>query len=162
MAQLPVQQPEWIATAPLVVQRERRVFAPPNVVWKHIADHEKWPEWFTALKQVQVTGAAEGVGGQRVVSLPGVTVGEVFTAWEPNERFAFAVISGPRPLAAMAESVVIEPDEAGCKVIYTQGIEPARGFGWLLRLVRGRLSSQLAKGLDGLATRAEAERAADG
>jgi len=160
MAQLPAHQPEWIATAPLVVQRERRVFAPPAAVWERIADHETWPEWFTALKRVQVTGAAEGVGGQRVVSVPGATFGEVFTTWEPEARFAFAVISGPRLLAGMAESIVIEPENTGCKVTYTQGIEPARGFGWFWRLSRRRLSQQLATALDGLATRAEAEHAA--
>ena len=161
MAQLPVRQPEWIATAPLVVQRERRVFAAPAAVWKHIADHETWPEWFVALKRVKVTGAAEGVGGQRVVSVPGATIGELFTAWDPNERFAFAVISGPRLLAALAESVVIEPNDDGCTVTYTQGIEPARRFGWFWRLSSKRMSKLLGNALDALAARAEAEPAPD-
>ena len=157
MAQLPVRQPDWIESAPLVVRRERRVLAPPAAVWKHIADHESWPEWFTALKQVQVTGEAEGVGGQRAVSVPGATVGEVFTAWDPAQRFAFAVTSGPRVFAALAESVVLEPTADGCIVTYTQGIEPARYFGWLVKLGAGRAEKMLASALDNLAARAEAD-----
>jgi hypothetical protein len=157
MAQLPVRQPDWIDTAPIVVGQERRVLAPASAVWKHIADHESWPEWFEGLKQIEVTGEAEGVGGQRVATVPGAKVGEVFTAWEPDRQFAFAVVSGPPVLAAMAESVVIEATDSGCIVTYTMGIEPARGFGWLMRLGRKRISKMVAKALDALAVRAEAE-----
>ncbi len=56
MAQLPTHRPEWIDTAPVVVRRERRVSAPPECVWKHIADHATWPQWFKGLKNVLVTG----------------------------------------------------------------------------------------------------------
>ena len=157
MAQLPVRQPDWIDTAPVVVRQERRVFAPPAAVWKHIADHETWPEWFKGLKQIEVTGEAEGIGGQRVATVRGAKVGEVFTAWEPDRQFAFAVVSGPPVLAAMAESVVIEAIDNGCVVTYTMGIEPARGFGWLVRLGRKGISKKLTKALDALAVRAEAE-----
>ncbi len=155
MAQLPVRQPDWIDTAPVVVRQERRVSAPPAAVWKHIADHETWPEWFKGLKQIEVTGEAEGIGGQRVATVPGAKVGEVFTAWEPDRQFAFAVVSGPPVLAAMAESVVIEVTDSGCIVRYTMGIEPARGFGWFLKLGAGRVEKMLTEALDNLAERAE-------
>ncbi|HSH10917.1 MAG TPA: SRPBCC family protein [Ilumatobacter sp.] len=160
MAQLPIHQPEWIGTAPVVVRRERSVLAPPAAVWKHIADHHAWPQWFKGLTTVQVTGASEGVGGQRVASMTGTTVGEVFTAWTPNEQFAFAIVTGPRVLAGMAESVVLEPDEGGCTVVYTIGIEPASGFGWLVKLGSKRLAKMLEKALDALALRAQADHAA--
>ena len=156
MAQLPVRQPDWIDTAPVVVRQERRVLAPSSAVWKHIADHETWPEWFKGLKQIEVTGEAEGIGGQRVATVPGAKIGEVFTAWEPDRQFAFAVVSGPPVLAAMAESVVIEATDNGCVVTYTMGIEPARGFGWLLKLGAGRVEKMLAEALDNLAERTEA------
>jgi len=157
MAQLPVRQPDWIDDAPIVVRRERPVSAPPAAVWKHIADHETWPEWFEGLKRIEVTGEAEGVGGRRVATVPGAKVGEVFTAWEPDRMFAFAVVSGPPVLAAMAESVVIETTESGCTVVYTMGIEPARGFGWMIRLGRNSVSKKVATALDRLASRAESE-----
>ena len=161
MAQLPIHQPEWIGTAPVVVRRERSVLAPPAAVWKHIADHQAWPQWFKGLKTVQVTGAAEGVGGQRVASVTGATVGEVFTAWAPNEQFAFAIVTGPRVLAGMAESVVLVPGGGGCTVTYTVGIEPAPGFGWLVKLGSKRLAKLIEKALDALALRAQADHAGD-
>ena len=52
--------------------------------------------WFTDLSKVEVTTAATGVGGGREVSMPGVRVREVFTAWDPPNHFAFTVIEGCR------------------------------------------------------------------
>ncbi|MEO6571593.1 MAG: SRPBCC family protein, partial [Ilumatobacteraceae bacterium] len=63
MAELPLRPPEWIPTAPIVVRRERAIAADAASVWRRIADHETWPEWFTALDRVRVIGSAEGVGG---------------------------------------------------------------------------------------------------
>ncbi|HEY5663384.1 MAG TPA: SRPBCC family protein [Ilumatobacter sp.] len=159
MAQLPIRQPEWIPAAPVVVRRERHVDAPASAVWRHIADHETWPEWFPGLKRVEVPGSREGVGGQRLVSVPGATVGEVFTAWDPDARFAFAVVAAPRVLASMAESVVIAADGDSCDVTYTIGIEPATGFGWFWRLAAGRMARMLERALVNLAERAEREPA---
>lgn len=156
MAELPAQQPEWIATAPIQVVETRRIAASCDAVWARIADHETWPEWFTALKSVRVTTGAEGIGGGREVAVPGATFGEVFTAWEPGQRFAFSVIEASRTLAAMAESVELAADGDGCVITYRQGIEPARGFGWFWKLVQRRLRSNLASALDRLAVLVEA------
>ena len=93
MADLPAHPPEWIASARLRNVGERRILASCDAVWARIADHETWPEWFTALKSVRVTGDGTGVGGRREVSMPGATIGEVFTVWEPGEQFAFAAAS---------------------------------------------------------------------
>lgn len=154
MADLPIHQPEWIDTAPLRNVRERRIAAGRDEVWARIADHETWPEWFTALKSVQVTGEAEGVGGRRRVSLPGSSIDEVFTVWKPSEHFAFAVVGANRTLAGMAESVELRDDGDdgdACVVTYRQGIEPARGFGWMWKLIFPRMRSELTKALDRLA-----------
>ena len=137
---------------------ERRVAASCDAVWARIADHETWPEWFTALKRVRVTGEPAGVGGQREVSMTGATVREVFTVWEPGVQFAFAVVQANRTLAGMAESVELREDGDGCVVTYRQGIEPARGFGWLWKRILPRMRSELTKALDRLATLAEADR----
>jgi len=150
MSALPVHQPDWIDSAPLRNTHERRMAASAEQVWARIADHETWPEWFTAIKTVRVAGDAVGVGGRREVSIPGTKMGEVFTVWEPNQQFAFAVISANRTLAGMAESVELRPDGDGCLVTYRQGIEPARGFGWLWKLIVPRMRSELAKALEQL------------
>jgi uncharacterized protein YndB with AHSA1/START domain len=156
MAELPRLPPDWIPTARVVVQVTRQMAASRAAVWELIADHETWPEWFTALDRVEVTGDAAGVGGRRDVTLNRLVVSEEFTAWEPPERFAFAVTSGPRLLAGMAESLELADRGAdGCTVTYTQGIEPTRGLGWLVGRMTKRLEDELGKGLDGLADRAE-------
>jgi hypothetical protein len=150
MGELPAHGPEWIDTAPLRNVVERRLAAPCEAVWARIADHETWPEWFTALDRVRVTGEPEGVGGRREATARGITMGEVFTAWEPGERFAFAIVRANRTLAGMAESVELRPDGDGCVVTYRQGVEPASGFGWLWRLIMPRLRSETAKALERL------------
>jgi hypothetical protein len=158
MADLPVHPPTWIDTAPLRNVGERRIAATCDAVWARIADHETWPEWFTALKRVRVTGEAAGVGGQREVSMTGTTIGEVFTVWEPGVQFAFAVVRANRTLAGLAESVELRDDGDGCFVTYRQGIQPGRGFGWLWEPIRRRMRSELTKALDQLASLAEADR----
>jgi uncharacterized protein YndB with AHSA1/START domain len=156
MATLVPRDPDWIATAPLVVRRTRAVAAPSSAVWSMIADHERWTEWFGAVSSVRVTGAAEGVGGTRTVKIPGMTIDEEFTAWEPERRFAFTVVRASPTLRSLAESVELEPSAGGCTVTYTQGIEPARGFGWMWKLISRRMGSELTKALDNLAAGAEA------
>jgi len=149
-------EPEWIATAPIRVERSRRIDASAEAVWAIIADHEAWPDWFGALDSVRVTGEPAGVGGRRKVKSGAVTVSEVFTAWEPNVQFAFTAVSAPRVLRSLAESVdITDVDDTGCTVVYTQGIEPAKGFAWLLKYVSRRLSAELVKALDALAAKAE-------
>lgn len=139
--------PEWVATAPIVVRSSRRIAAPADAVWERIADHESWTEWFTDLQKVSVTLGAEGVGGGRKVWLPGVTMLERFTAWDPPTRFAFTIIEGPRMIASMAELIEIEPDGDACTITYTQGIEPAKGFGWFWKVASKRMGGQLRKAL---------------
>ena len=158
MADLPVHPPAWIDAAPLQNVEQRQLAASCEDVWVRIADHETWPEWFTALKQVRVTGEAAGVGGRREVSMSGLSVGEVFTVWEPGEQFAFAVVRANRTLAGMGESVELRSDGDGCVITYRQGIEPARGFGWLWRLILPRMRRELTRALDQLASLVEADR----
>jgi uncharacterized protein YndB with AHSA1/START domain len=155
MAQLVERSPEWIGTAPVVVQNSRRINASADSVWARIADHESWPEWFTDLKSVKVTTAPEGVGGGREVKLPGITVGETFTAWDPPSHFAFTLVEGPRILASMAESITIEPEGDGCVITYAQGIQPGKGFGWLWKINAKRMNGQQRKALDRLAALVE-------
>jgi uncharacterized protein YndB with AHSA1/START domain len=151
MAQLVERSPEWVSTAPIVIQNSRRIAASADAVWAKIADHETWPEWFTDLSKVEVTTAASGVGGGREVSMLGIHVREVFTAWEPPNHFAFTLVEGPRILAAMAESITIEADGDGCTINYAQGVEPAKGFGAVCKVMARRMNGQQRRALDRLA-----------
>lgn len=148
----PVQPPEWIDAAPIRVVRSIEIDAPVEAVWARIAEHETWPEWFTALDSVEVLGVGAGVGGGRRVTANRLPLDEEFTAWDENEHFAFAVVRSKLPiLQAMAESVRLEPTEdGGCTVTYAQGLQAKRGFGFVLNAGAKRLESELGNGLDQL------------
>lgn len=157
MATHPVHPPEWIDTAPIQVERSVEIDASPADVWKNIAEHECWPEWFAALSKVEVTGDPAGVGGKRRVTVRGgAALDEEFTAWDEHERFAFAVVGSKLPfLAGLAECVDVDPTDDGCRVTYRQGIEVERGFGWAVALMSNVIGKRLAEALDQLRIRAE-------
>ncbi len=151
-----VQPPEWIESAPIRVEESIDIAAPPEAVWAHIADHERWPEWFTDLDKVEITGRPTGVGGNRRVTANRLAIDEEFTVWDENEEFAFAVIGTKIPiLSTMAESVSIEPTDGGSRVVYRQGLQARRGCGWLLDLAWRRAPGQLQRALTNLKSRAE-------
>jgi carbon monoxide dehydrogenase subunit G len=157
----PVQPPEWIDSAPIRVERSIDIAAPPEAVWALIADHENWPNWFTTLSSVEVTGAPAGVGGQRRVTASRITIDEEFTVWDVNEHFAFAVVATKVPfLDTMAESVRIEPTADGCRVNYRQGLQAKRGMGFLLEMAWKPAEKQLTTALENLKSLAESPPAA--
>jgi hypothetical protein len=151
-----VQPPEWIDAAPIVVEAQVDIAAPPEVVWGILADHVAWPEWFTALDAVEVTRGGSGVGGGRRVTARRMPLDEEFTVWDENAHFAFAVVHSKLPiLDAMAESIRIEPIDDGCRVVYRQGLQAKRGFGKVLGLIWQGAAKQLRTALDNLRQRAE-------
>lgn len=154
----PVHPPEWIDSAPIVVDASIVIQAPPSEVWAEIADHEAWPEWFDALDRVEPGITSTGVGGTRRVIAKRLPIDEEFTAWDENEHFAFAVTGSKLPiLAAMAESVRLEPvdDGAGCRVTYRQGLQGRTGSGWLLKAIWSRPAADLPLALAALKARVE-------
>ncbi len=94
----PVHPPEWIDSAPIVVDQSVVIHAPPSAVWAEIADHTSWPEWFTALDRVEPGPTSTGVGGTRRVIASRLALDEEFTAWDENEHFAFAVTASKLPI----------------------------------------------------------------
>jgi carbon monoxide dehydrogenase subunit G len=153
----PVQPPEWIDTAPIRVEESIEIAAPPARVWSFIADHEGWPRWFQELSRVEVTTGPTGVGGGRRVTIGRVVLEEEFTACDEASHLALAVIGSNIPMiAAMAESVRVEPADAGCRVTYTQGLQPRHGAGWLLALAGRRAPRQLQRALGELRRLSEA------
>lgn len=156
MAAHPVQPPEWIDSAPVRVSETIDIDATPAEVWRHIADHVSWPEWFETLDRVDITGMPTGVGGRRRVTVRRMPVDEIFTAWDENEHFAFAVVGTKVPfLSTMAESVRIESTDTGCRVVYRLGLQGRSGFGRVIGLVGGQMSGQLQRALGNLKARAE-------
>lgn len=152
----PVQPPEWIDSAPVLVEETIDIKASPATVWAFIADHTGWTEWFTDLDNVEVTGSPTGVGGNRRVTAKPLTIDEEFTAWDENERFAFAVIKSRVPfLGTMAEDVQLTATDDGCHVVYRQGLQGKRGFDWLIKLAWKKAPGQLRNALSNLKALAE-------
>ena len=154
---LPQRPPEWIDEAPIRIEATREVEAPPSVVWAVVADHENWPTWFDAVDRVEVIDDGDRVGGHRKVVVNRITFEEEFTAFDPEQRFAFTVQKISVPFASsMAECLTLEPLDDGTRtrVTYRQGIAPRSGFGWFLNSSRKRLERELRAGLDGLAVEA--------
>lgn len=158
----PVRPPEWIDSAPIVVDESIVIDAPPSAVWAEIADHASWPEWFTALDRVEPGPTAEGVGGTRRVIAQRLPIDEEFTVWDVDEHFAFAVTHSKLPiLAALAESIRLEALDGGesSKVTYRQGVQGRTGFGWLMKLVWSRAAAGLPPALAALKQRVESRAA---
>lgn len=154
----PVQPPEWIDGAPILVEESIEIDAPPAEVWTHVVDHAAWPLWFEALDEVQPGSTSTGVGGTRRVIVNRLAIDEEFTAWDEGEHFAFAIVNSKIPImAAAAESVRLEPTPAGgCRVTYRQGVEGRRFFGPLMKLAWAPASKGLPPALASLKQRVEA------
>lgn len=157
----PVKQPEWIDSAPIIVEETIEIDATPDAVWTHITDHASWPEWFEALDEVQPGSTSTGVGGTRHVVIKPLAIEEEFTAWDEGEHFTFAIVGSKIPmLAAAAESVRLEAIVGGgCRVTYRQGVEGRRFLGALMKLAWTPAAKGLAPALASLKQRVEAASA---
>jgi hypothetical protein len=83
---------DWIERAPVSFSGSATTTASPEAVFAILADHEHWPEWFPVLTKEEVVGPRpEGIGTRRLATIPGGKVEEVIIAWDPGQRFAFAV-----------------------------------------------------------------------
>lgn len=143
---------DWIATAPVVFSGSRDMDVSAAAAFAVLADHERWPEWFTSLRRVEVTGEPTGVGGRRRVHLRGVTADEEFIGWETDRLFAFTITHTSRRLArSVVEAVRVEPlGDARCRVTYTQAIDPTRWSAPLLAVADRPVRRVLATALERL------------
>ena len=123
----------WIASAPIRTAASVEIGAPPEAVWPLLADHAAWADWFAMVDRMEVTGAPTGVGGTRRIVIQRLPFDEEFTVWDEPRQFAWSVTRSWLPiLSSMAESVLLTPTDAGCRLDYTQGLQARRGFGHVL------------------------------
>ncbi|MEL7206705.1 MAG: SRPBCC family protein [Actinomycetota bacterium] len=158
MAATTTRPDSWLDDAPAQMSSSLVMVATPAAIWSELADHESWPEWFTAVKTVEVTGAASGVGAERRVGLGGgVVIDEEFVAWDEGERFAFTVVAMTVPMFhTLNERVTItDLGDGRCEVTYRQGFEPRGWFRLPFKLVRRQFERGLRDGLAGLKARVE-------
>lgn len=148
----------WIERAPISIEGRTTTTASPERVFAVLADHERWPEWFPNVRSVEVIGPAEGVGARRRVRVPGAVVEEEFIVWEPGERWSFTgTAAKPGFVQSLVEDCRLEPTATGGTTIsYTMHLDPARGYGLLLKVAAGGIRKSIQKAVEELSKRAAA------
>jgi uncharacterized protein YndB with AHSA1/START domain len=154
MGQLTRQPADWIHSAPFQASATREIDATPDEVFAALADHERWPEWFTSIIRVERFGDLhEGVGSNRRVFInTRVAVDEEFNVWEPGERWGFVVLSTTVPgLRSLSELVTIaDLGDGRSSVTYKMGIEGKFPLSLLLKVATAPMEKNLGKALDNL------------
>lgn len=133
-----------------------RSSAPPERVFRLLADGSTWPEWSPAVGyERERAGDASGVGEIRVFRNKGrkALTREEVVELTPNRRVGYVLLSG---LAIRDYQAFIDlaPDGDGTAIHWHSSFEPkARGTGWLYRLVLQAVISRYAHGLAAHAAR---------
>jgi hypothetical protein len=92
-----------------------------------------------------------------LTNIPGGSIEERILAWDVGRRFAFtATAVHPAVVHALLDDCHIEPVQSGARVTYNVYLDPAGMVLPLLELMKGLLASELNKGMQALAVRAEA------
>lgn len=105
---------------------ERRVSAPPEVVFDVLTDHRGYAE-ITPMRRVELEREGEpapnGVGAIRVLHSVGPPLREEVVVYNRPSRFAYTVLSGA-PMRDHMGTVELTPDGDGTKVVYALRLIP--------------------------------------
>ncbi|MEV2254191.1 SRPBCC family protein [Streptomyces sp. NPDC050147] len=126
-------------SAPLRLVFAREVSAPPQAVYRALADDTTgWPEWFTAVTLCRPIDGADGADGGkgREVRLKGGTrFWETIVAAEASERYAYRVDETNAPgMRALLEEWRLTPAGTGTRVQWTFAADGAAPFRFALRV----------------------------
>ena len=157
MAALLPQPIEWIDLAPVCIEARAESAASPEAVFAVLADHERWPEWFPAVRKVSVLGAASGVGARRRVVVPGLAVDEEFIVWDPGVRWAFTGYAArPRFTRSLVEDCRLSRlPTGGTAMTYSMYLDPHPSLRVLVAAARHQVSRNIGRALTNLSRRAE-------
>ncbi|MFD7067887.1 SRPBCC family protein [Streptomyces sp. NPDC059913] len=141
---------EFIDTAPVRLVFSAGVSAPPEAVYRALADDVPgWPEWFTAVRSARRTPDGDG----RVVRLKGgFTAHETIMAAEPGQRYAYRadLVNAPA-VRALLEEWRLTPAGTGTRVQWTFAVDGPAPYRLLMRLARpgvGRAFREAVRALD--------------
>lgn len=105
---------------------ERRVAAPPEVVFDVLTDHRRYAE-LTPLRgsELEREGrpAPNGVGAIRVLSAVGPPLREEVLVYEPSQRFSYKLLSG-LPVRDHVGTVELRPTDGGTEIAYAVRTTP--------------------------------------
>lgn len=87
-------------------------------VFDVIADHAGYarlPGVRAAWLRAEGTPTANGVGAERVLQLPAVTIVERITEYEPGKSMAYQIIESPLPIEHIGARLLLQPIEGGAR-----------------------------------------------
>lgn len=127
-----------------------RSSAPPDRVFRLLADGSTWPDWSPALRyERERAGDAYGVGEIRVFENKGrkALTREEVVELTPNRRMGYILLSG-LAIRDYQAFVDLAPDGAGTAIHWHSSFRPKTpGTGWLYRLVLQAVITRYARGL---------------
>jgi uncharacterized protein YndB with AHSA1/START domain len=127
----------WAHEAPIRIQRVVDLPCSCDEAFAVLADHERWPSWFTGMRRVRIDGAAAGVDALRTVWVGPARVQERFVVWEAPHRLSFSIVASNLPgLEAMVEDWVLTERNGACRLTITIGAEAKKAVGAAAPLLR--------------------------
>jgi len=133
------------------VELEAWLPAPPDAVWRLLADHEGMPRWLPVREVVRRRPGApdpDGLGAVRTVKSGGLAFDEEIVEWKPGERLGYR-LTGGAPLRDHRGVVRLAAEGEGTRIVWSVGFRPwIPGTGFLVEREVRRL---LEGGLRGLA-----------
>ncbi|MCF3120376.1 SRPBCC family protein [Streptomyces arenae] len=149
---------DFVASAPLRLVFAREVGAPPEAVYRALADDVVgWPQWFTAVTLCRPTDGGKG----REVRLKGGTrFQESILASEESTRYAYRVdVTNAPALRALAEEWRLTPAGTGTRVQWTFAADGPALFRGALRVGRPGLGRAFRDAVTALDKRLAAAKA---
>jgi uncharacterized protein YndB with AHSA1/START domain len=135
---------------PQVVDESARSSAPPEAVWRLVADPLTWSDWGPWSEAEVLREGTPPPGGlhtvKRLKTFPS-TVTEEVTIFEPPARLGYELRSG-LPLKGYQASITLTPANGGTDIRWHAEFEPKLpGTGGLYRRVLSRFTADTVKRL---------------
>lgn len=148
---------DFIETAPVRLVHTTRTAAPPEAVYRALADDvEGWPQWFGAVTLARPT---HGRAGREVRLRGGVRFQETVVAADPEQRYAYRVDETNAPgVRALLEEWRLTPAGSGTYVRWTFAADGPAPFRLALRAARPGLGRSFRTAVRALDQRLAARR----
>ena len=138
---------DFFSEAPICIESEITLPCSAADLFRCFEDADAWADWVSAIRKVEWTSAKPfQAGTTRTVFMPGGMVAyEEFIAWDAPRHMAFRFNQFNRNfLSAFAEDYrVTDLDDNRCRLLWTVGVEPKGGPGWLSLLLKPIIARNL-------------------
>ena len=133
-----------------VVELERTTTAPPETVWRWLADASSWSQWTRLSRTVlerEGDPAPDGVGAIRKFSRAGGSSREEVVAFDPPHHFAYELRSG-LPIRNYRSDVTLTATGSGTHITWHSEFDRRYpGTGAVMRRFIGLVLSDIANAL---------------